>query len=117
MNSYNDYPIKVIENARLVLKWKEQYPEEVTAMTPVGWKRARQLANKEKLSIETIKRMASFIRHQKNKEINPIYKDTPWKDNGYVAWLGWGGDEGIEWAINKIKIINLDKIITKTKDN
>lgn len=25
-------------------------------------------------------------------------KDEPWRDAGYVAWLGWGGTTGIEWA-------------------
>jgi hypothetical protein len=30
--------------------------DEVTAGTPVGWSRAHQLANKENLSISTIKR-------------------------------------------------------------
>lgn len=113
MKTYNDYPMKATDNARLVLKWKKLYPKEVTAMTPVGWKRARQLANKENLSIETIKRMAAFIRHQQNKEINPKFKETPWKDNGYVAWLGWGGDEGIEWAIKKIELLKLNEIINK----
>ena len=43
--------------------------------------------------------MAAFNRHRKNSAINPKYKDTPWKDNGYVAWLGWGGDAGVDWAM------------------
>ncbi len=113
MKTYNDYPQKATDNARLVLKWKEEHPDEVTAMTSVGWKRARQLANKESLSVDTIKRIAAFKRHQQNKNLNPELKETPWKDNGYVAWLGWGGDEGIEWAIKKIKLLNLDKILNK----
>ena len=50
--------------------------------------------------------MASFKRHQKNADIDPKFKGTPWKDAGYVAWLGWGGTSGIEWAIRKLKQID-----------
>jgi hypothetical protein len=71
----------------------------------VGWTRANQLANKRKLSYETIARMAAFNRHKKNSAIDPKYKDTPWKDRGYVAWLGWGGTSGVNWAIRKAESI------------
>lgn len=96
-------PLKARQNAALALKWKSMYPKEVTAMTPVGWARARQLANNRPLSLNTVKRMAAFIRHKNNAKINPKYRNTPWKDNGYVAWLGWGGTEGINWARREVK--------------
>ena len=41
-------------------------------------------------------------------EVAEEYKSTPWKDAGYVAWLGWGGTSGINWAINKLKSIDND---------
>ena len=50
--------------------------------------------------------MASFNRHRKNSKIADEYKDTPWKDRGYVAWLIWGGDEGVDWAMKKSKELN-----------
>lgn len=101
MATYNDYPESASNNAKKVLKWKEKYGSEVKGMTSVGWTRARQLASKEKLSYKTIARMAAFKRHQKNATVDPKYKDTPWKDRGYVAWLGWGGTSGVNWAIKK----------------
>ena len=104
--TYNDYPESASNNAKKVLRWKEEHGDEVKGMTPVGWRRANQLAKKERISRETIARMASFKRHQKNAEIDPKYKATPWKDNGYVAWLGWGGTSGVEWAIRKLKQID-----------
>jgi hypothetical protein len=67
-------------------------------MTQTGWTRANQLAKGENLSYDTVKRMAAFARHKKNAKVSPEHKDEPWKDNGYVAWLGWGGDAGVEWA-------------------
>jgi hypothetical protein len=104
--SYTDYPQSATDNAKKVLKWRDEYGDEVNGMTRVGWTRANQLANREPISLETIKRMASFIRHESNSEIAKEYKGTPWKDAGYVAWLGWGGDEGIQWAIRKTKQID-----------
>lgn len=31
------------------------------------------------------------------------YRDEPWKDKGYVAWLLWGGDPGKSWAAKVLK--------------
>lgn len=84
--------------AKKVLAWRDKYGDEVKAMTQTGWTRANQLAKGENLSYDTVKRMANFERHRKNSKIDPKHKDEPWKDNGYVAWLGWGGDAGIAWA-------------------
>jgi hypothetical protein len=81
--------------AKKVLEWKEKHGDEVKGMTQTGWTRARQIASGEPLSLDTIKRISQFSRHEKNKTINPEFKDEPWKDNGYVAWLGWGGDSAI----------------------
>ena len=103
--SYNDYPSSAKSNACKAIKWKEEYGDEVKGMTQVGWIRANQLCKGEKISEETIARMSGFQRHKKNSEVAPEYKDTPWKDKGYVAWLGWGGTTGINWAADKLQSI------------
>ena len=86
-------------NAKKVLAWKEKYGSEVKGMTSVGWARARQLATKSEIGLSTVRRMAAFNRHRKNAVVAPEFKSTPWKDRGYVAWLGWGGTSGIDWAV------------------
>ena len=102
-DSYNDYPKEASESACKVLRWIDEHGrDEVAGMTQTGLARANQLCKREKISVETIGRMAAFERHRKNAEINPEYKGTPWKDKGYVAWLGWGNDAGIEWAQRKL---------------
>lgn len=103
--SYDDYPESARNNACKAIKWKEEHGDEVQGMTQVGWIRANQLCKGEKISEETIARMSGFQRHQKNSEVAPEYKDTPWKDKGYVAWLGWGGTTGVNWAADKLKSI------------
>ena len=105
-DSYSDYPQSVKNNAKKVLKWRDKYGDEVKGMTRVGWTRANQLAKGENISRDTIARMASFMRHKKNSAVGEENKATPWKDAGYVAWLGWGGTTGINWAINKLKTID-----------
>lgn len=96
--TYNDYPEAASNNAKRVLKWKEENGS--SCLTDVGWTRARQLANKEKLSRDTIARMASFKRHQQ-------YKDVPYDEGcGGQAWDAWGGDAGINWAIRKLAQID-----------
>jgi cation transport regulator ChaB len=85
-------------NARRVLEWKEKYGNEVKGMTDVGWARARQLASGKPVSRDTVARMSAFNRHRQNAEVAQEYKSTPWKDRGYVAWLGWGGTTGVDWA-------------------
>jgi len=92
-------PAGAAKNAQKALDWKEEHgDDEVTAMTRTGWTRASQLADREELSYDTVSRMAAFARHKKNAKVSNDHKDEPWKDNGHVAWLGWGGDAGVEWA-------------------
>ena len=104
--TYNDYPAAAKKNAQKAIDWKEKYGrDEVDAGTAVGWARAHQLAKGENLSADTVGRMSAFNRHRKNSKIAAEYKGTPWKDRGYVAWLIWGGDEGVDWAIKKMEEI------------
>ena len=102
--SYDDYPEAAKENAQQAIDWREKHGrDEVTGGTQVGWTRANQLANGEALSRETVGRMAAFRRHEDNAEIDAEHEGEPWKDNGYVAWLLWGGDEGVSWAERKLE--------------
>ncbi len=108
--TFNDYPEAAKNNACKVLKWRDEHGDEVKGMTRVGWTRANQLCKGENISEETIARMAAFARHRKNAEVSPEFKDTPWKDRGYVAWLGWGGTTGVEWAAKKLESIRRKKM-------
>lgn len=104
--TYNDYPQSASNNAKRMIEWREKYGrDEVKGGTAVGWQRASSLSKRESLSAETVAKMAQFNRHRENATIDPQYKDTPWKDRGYVAWNLWGGTSGVNWAIKKIKQI------------
>lgn len=98
VNSYNDYPQSVKVNAQRALNIRDQY--NVSCGTPVGWARAKQLANGENITRDTIARMSAFERHRDNS------KGDPKKDCGALMWLAWGGNEGVEWASKKLKEID-----------
>ena len=103
---YDDYPQSASNNAKRMIEWREKYGrDEVKGGTAVGWQRAASLASRETLSRETVGRMAAFNRHRKNSTIDPKYKDTPYKDKGYVAWNLWGGTSGVNWAMKKMESI------------
>jgi len=98
--SYKDYPQGATNNAKRMIEWREKYGRDVVkGGTSVGWTRAAQLANREALSLETVKRVHSFLsRHEENAVIADEYKDEPWKDKGYVAYNLWGGKAMVSWA-------------------
>ena len=103
-------PKSAQDAAKKVLEWKEKYKSEVKGMTETGWRRARQIAAGKPLALETIKKISQFTRHEKNKTIKKEFKSTPWKDNGYVAWLGWGGDTAIlTWSKKVIEKAEREK--------
>lgn len=97
--SYTDYPKAASENAQRALNWAEENGWG-TCLEATGKQRANQLAKRKPISRETISRMASFKRHQQ-------HKDVPYNEGcGGLAWDAWGGTEGIEWAIRKLKQID-----------
>jgi len=98
LESYNDYPQGAVNNAKRALKYKKENGS--SCGTSVGWRRASQLANKQKITRSTIARMASFKRHQQNK-------DVPYSEGcGGIMWDAWGGSAGVNWAISKLKRID-----------
>lgn len=104
--SYNDYPQAASTEAKKAIDWKEKYGDQVKGGTRVGWTRARQIVNRENLTLTTLRRIYSFFsRHKGNETVSPENKDTPWKDNGYIAWLIWGGDPMAKWVEKKLKEI------------
>ena len=89
-------------NARKVLRWREEHGDKVEGMTSAGWIRAAQLARGEPVSREIVGKIASFARHRENYEAAATRiragESEPWTEPAYVAYLGWGGPTGIEWA-------------------
>ena len=99
LESYTDYPESATNNAKRALEWADKNGWG-DCLEATGKLRANQLSNREPISRDTIARMASFKRHQQNK-------DVPYSEGcGGLAWDSWGGTSGVEWAINKLKEID-----------
>lgn len=102
LESYTDYPQAATNNAQRALDWAEENGWG-SCGTPVGKRRANQLAKRQPISEETIARMSAFRRQQQNK-------DTPYGEGcGGLMWDAWGGDAGINWAERKLKQIRKEE--------
>jgi HK97 family phage prohead protease len=97
--SYSDYPQAVRNNARRVLKYVEENGWG-SCGTPVGKQRANQLANGEAVSVDTIKRIFSYLsRHEVDLESSSSYEDGC----GRLMYDAWGGKAALVWSRNKLK--------------
>lgn len=102
--SYTDYPQSATNNAKRAIAWVEKNGWG-TCGEATGKARARQLANREPISRDTIARMASFKRQQQ-------HKDVPYSEGcGGLMWDAWGGTSGVEWASNKLNKIDMKEQI------
>jgi hypothetical protein len=103
MESYSDYPDGVKNNAKRVLEYVDKNGWG-SCGTPVGKQRASQLAKGEPISVDTIKRMYSFLsRHEGDLETSTAYGDGC----GKLMYDAWGGKAALGWSRNKLRQLGL----------
>lgn len=96
MESYRDYPDSVSNNAKKGIELNKKVNNKCA--TQVGKVRAQQLAKKQPLSVDTIKRMYSYLSRAQE------YYDAGDKEScGYISYMLWGGLSGKRWAASKLK--------------
>ena len=97
---FDDYPQAASNNAKRMLGWIEKYGRDVVqAGTDVGLARARQLSQREPISLDVLKRTKNYLTRSKTyATIDEQYKDEPWRDKGFVAYNLWGGEAMRVWA-------------------
>jgi len=106
-------PKKAQQNAKRGLELRKEWGR---GGTEVGVARARNISNGDSLSEDTIKRMASFNRHRQN--YNPDKKENDGGATaGTIAWLLWGGTEGVDWAIRKSEEFDNERKKNMEKNN
>jgi hypothetical protein len=99
LKSYTDYPDGVKSNAKKVLEFTEKNGWG-SCGTPVGKVRANQLAKGEPISLDTIKRMYSYLsRHEVDLEKSKTYSDGC----GKIMYDAWGGKAALGWSRNKLR--------------
>lgn len=103
MESHSDYPQSVRNNAKRALEWADKNGWG-SCGTPVGKQRANQLAKGEPISVDTIKRMYSYVsRHEKDLQSSKSFGEGC----GFLMMQSWGGLAGGRWAHNKLKQLGL----------
>lgn len=94
-DTYNDYPEAAVEAAKQGIKRNEESGNKCA--TQVGKIRAQQLANREPVSLETVRRMRAFLIRQKdNYELARDRRD--YNACGYISYLLWGGPAALPWT-------------------
>ena len=92
-------PVGVARAAERALQWISE-GKQGSGFTNVGRQRAAQLAAREAVSADTIKRMKSFFaRHAVDRDASGFrLGEKGYPSAGRVAWDAWGGDAGRTWA-------------------
>ena len=98
--SYADYPDAVKNNAKRGIELNEKVNNKCA--TQVGKVRAQQLAKGEAITVETIKRMFSYL-----SRAGEYYDEGDTKACGTISYLLWGGKAGLRWAGSKLRELDL----------
>jgi len=96
LESYRDYPDSVANNAKKGIELNEKQGNKCA--TQVGKVRAQQLAQKQPLSVATIKRMHSYLSRAQE-----YYDEGDTTSCGYISYMLWGGLSAKRWAESKLK--------------
>jgi hypothetical protein len=96
MESFTDYPESVSNNAKRGIELNKKVNNRCA--TQVGKVRAQQLADRKPISMETIKRMFSYL-----SRAEVYYEAGDTESCGYISYLLWGGKSAKSWAESKIK--------------
>jgi len=96
LESYADYPDAVSNNAKRGIELNKKVNNKCA--TQVGKVRAQQLAKKEAVTVETIKRMFSYLSRAEE-----YYDEGDTEACGTISYLLWGGKAGLRWAGAKLK--------------
>ena len=78
--------------ARRGLAMRAQQPRSRRGGTAVGLARANQFANREPVSLDTVRRTFSFLSRAR------VYYEPGSETPGTQAYLLWGGPAGLVWA-------------------
>jgi hypothetical protein len=100
LESYTDYPDAVSNNAKRGIELNEKVNNKCA--TQVGKVRAKQLAQKKPVTVETIKRMFSYLSRAQE-----YYDEGNSEACGTISYLLWGGKAGLRWAGSKLRELDL----------
>ena len=89
--TYKNYPEAVSNNAKRGIELNEAVNNRCS--TQIGKIRAQQLANKEAITYDVVKRMYSYLSRAET-----YYDENDTKACGTISYLLWGGLAGKRWS-------------------
>lgn len=94
-------PKSAQDKARKALEIRKTLPPSKRAGTPIGVARARQISGGDNLSLDTLKRIKSFIaRHEPNYK-RAIAQGKSMEDGGVILAMALWGHPGIKSWVNE----------------
>jgi len=90
--------------ARRALEARDSVPPSRKAGTPIGLARANQLKNGDNLSLETLRRMRSYL-----ERAEPAYREARAQgksieeSKAIMAYYLWGGPRALAWVNQQIR--------------
>jgi len=104
--SISDYPEGVKAAAARAVKYAEENGWG-SCGTGVGKQRASQLSKGENISVDTIKRMYSYLsRHKGDLTSSKSYEEGC----GKLMYDAWGGEAGLKWSERKLQQLEKQKM-------
>jgi hypothetical protein len=104
--SITDYPQGVKDAAARAVKWADENGWG-SCGTQVGKTRASQLAKGEPISVDTLKRMYSYLsRHKVDLESSKTYEDGC----GKLMYDSWGGEAALTYSERKLNQLEKEKM-------
>lgn len=100
MESFSDYPDAVKNNAKRGRELNEKNGNKCA--TQVGKIRSKTLSEGGNVTIETVKRMYSYL-----SRAGEYYDESDTSSCGTISYLLWGGKAGLRWAGAKLREMDL----------
>lgn len=95
-DTYSNYPKSATDNAKRALKHRDDNGS--SCGTRVGWERANQLASREPITMDTIKRTFSFLSRSQTYDQGKFIDDDGNEICGSVMYAAWGGKSMKNWC-------------------
>ena len=96
LESFSDYPDSVSNNAKRGIELNEKVNNKCSTLT--GKNRGADLAAGRAVSVDTIKRMYSYLSRAGEQ-----YNEGDTKACGTISYLLWGGKSALGWSKSKLK--------------
>jgi uncharacterized protein len=107
MMPWSNYPEAASNQAKKALEFRDE--NRTDCGTAVGWQRANQLAGREAISDDVLRRTFSFLSRAKVYDQGRFTDEDGKEICGSIMYAAWGGDPMLRWANKTLEGMEEDK--------